>query len=76
LHISLYLALVYCSLHQGGCLEVRYFSRDLAKMAKVRRGTPFYRKMRQLHAYGYIVYKPSFDPAEGSRARLIRFKNV
>jgi len=69
LHISLYLSIYYCWVRQGGG-PVNCSARELMPLAKIGGGTPFYRRLKQLHRYGYIVYEPSFNPAIKSRVSL------
>ena len=70
LHISLYMAIVFVWARQGRPSRVQVSARDLKPVAKIAGGAPFYRCMKQLHRYGYIVYEPSFNPAEKSRILL------
>ena len=70
LHISLYVSIYYCWLRQGGG-PVNCSARELMPLAKSGGGTPFYRRLQQLHKYGYIVYEPSFNPEIKSRVLLL-----
>jgi hypothetical protein len=71
LHISLYTAVFYCWMRQGGDGPVETTAKELMPIAKIAGGTPFYRCIKQLHKYGYIVYEPSFNPAVKSRVWLV-----
>ena len=70
LHISLYMAILYCWLEQGGSGPVLFTGKELRPIAKIAGETPFHRVIRQLHTYGYIVYEPSFNAAVKSRVYL------
>jgi hypothetical protein len=70
LHISLYMAIFYLWVRQGRNGPAQFTARELMPAAKIMGGTAFYRYIRQLDAYGYIIYEPSFDPAVKSRAIL------
>jgi hypothetical protein len=70
MHISLYMAIIFTWAQQGRPEKVRVTSSDLKPLAKIAGRAPFYRCVKQLHAYGYIVYEPSFDPVEKSRIYL------
>lgn len=70
LHISLYMAIVFVWARQGRPSRVQVSARDLKPVAKIAGGAPFYRCMKQLHRYGYIIYEPSFNPLEKSRILL------
>ena len=67
LHISLYMAIVFVWARQGRPNRVQVSARDLKPVAKIAGGAPFYRCIKQLHRYGYIIYEPSFNPLEKSR---------
>lgn len=70
LHISLYMAILFIWARQGRPVRVQVSARDLKPVAKIAGAAPFYRCMKQLHRYGYIVYEPSFNPSEKSRIVL------
>jgi len=70
LHVSLFVALYYLSEKQGAHDPVLFTGRELMPIAKIGGGTPFYRCIKQLHAYGYIVYEPSFNASLKSRVSL------
>lgn len=66
MHLSLYLAILYCWLQQGGKGPVRVKGKELMALAKIGGPTPYYRTLRDLHEFGYIVYVPSFCATERS----------
>lgn len=71
-HISLYMAL----LHEMICVDsgVLLLRVDMIMcLAKISSRVTYHRCMRDLHAYGYIIYSPSFRPGE-SNVRLIELK--
>ena len=70
MHVSLYLAILYCWLRQGGSGAVRVSGKELMPLAKIGGPTPMYKSLRQLHEYEYIEYEPSFNPMEKSRVYL------
>jgi hypothetical protein len=70
-HISLYMALLYWREVQGADQVVLVSGRELGPVAKIVGGTPFYRCLRDLHRFGYIVYEPSFNPVTRSRVRFL-----
>ena len=69
-HVSVYMALVYVWVSQGGSGPAQVCGRELGGLAKIAGSTPLYRRLRELHRYGYIVYEPSFNPAVRSRVFL------
>ena len=71
LHVSLYLAVFYLWMEQGGVDPVPVSAKELMPVAKIGGTTPFYRCIKELHRYGYIVYEPSFNAARKSRVRPV-----
>ena len=70
MHISLYVAILFCWLQQGGAGFVRVSGRELMPLSKIGGPTPMYKCLRELHAFGYIVYQPSMSPKGKTRVYL------
>lgn len=70
MHVSLYVAILYCWLRQGGSGPARVSGRELMPLAKIGGLRPMYRCLRELHEFGYIVYQPSYNPADKSKVFL------
>lgn len=70
MHISMYVAILYCWIEQGGVGPARVKGKELMTLAKIGGPTPYYKTLRELHRYGYIDYKPSFSAMEKSRIYL------
>ena len=70
MHVSLYLAILYCWLRQGGVGAARVNRKELMPLAKIGGPTPLYKYLRELHEFGYIEYQPSFNPGEKSKVFL------
>jgi hypothetical protein len=75
LHISLYMAIIFCWARQGRPDRVLVMAKELKPLAKIVGGATFFRCIRQLHRYGYIVYEPSYNPAVKSRIFLSAQEN-
>jgi hypothetical protein len=69
-HVSLYMAIWHCWMMQGADGPVLFTARELMPGAKIAGGNLLYKSLRELHAYGYLVYEPSFNPAVKSRGYL------
>src|ERR1700727_2360553 len=69
LHLSLYLAI--CSLRSDSADIVRVSARALMPLPQIAGKTPYHRTILDLAAFGYIRYKPSYDPARPSLVWLI-----
>lgn len=74
LHISLYMTLIYLKELSFTHDALYVYSCEVRFLAKVSSSTTFRKGMRDLQAFGYIVYEPSFDPAKGSRVILVEKK--
>ena len=69
LHISLYMALLYLKdLRPIG--ELHVYSCEVMRLAKISSPNTYRKGMRDLDAFGYMIFEPSFDPAQGSRVIL------
>jgi hypothetical protein len=70
MHVSLYLAILYCWVRQGGAGPARVTGKELMPLAKIGGLTPLYKCLRELHQFGYIDYKPSHSMTDKSRVYL------
>lgn len=70
MHISLYMAILYCWLRQGGEGPARVSGKELMPISKIGGLRPMYRSLRELHEFGYIEYHPSFNALDKSRVYL------
>jgi hypothetical protein len=69
-HISLFLAILYFYRKQEYQLPIYVFRREVMKQAKISADGTYHKAMRELKAYGYIGYVPSYNPALGSLVYL------
>lgn len=70
-HISLFIAILYCSKIQDHQMPLSIYSKDLMRLAKIS-GMATYRKcMRDLSELGYIQYIPSYNPIRGSQVYIL-----
>ncbi|HEA29571.1 MAG TPA: hypothetical protein ENH91_06195 [Leeuwenhoekiella sp.] len=46
---------------------------EVMRLAKIRSKTTYHKRMVELNAYGYLDYRPSHDPARGSKIRMSIF---
>jgi len=70
MHLSLYLAIFYCWLIQGGEGPARVSGKELMSIAKIGELGSLYKSLRELHEYGYIGYRPSYNAREKSSVLL------
>lgn len=76
LHVSLYAAILHFYNAQEECAPVSVFSKQLMQHAKISSHDTYARYMRELHAYGYIYYVPSFNPYLGSLIYPLKLKST
>jgi hypothetical protein len=68
-HITLYVALWKKWMDSGSHGPLSFFRSDLCDLCKMGVNT-FHKRLRELHAYGYVEYIPSHSNEKGSRVRL------
>lgn len=69
-HIALYGALHQRWEEAGGVDPVQVYSREVMPFAKIYGSATYHRALRELHAYGYLRYEPSFNRLRRSRIYL------
>jgi hypothetical protein len=69
-HLSLYMALFQQWCIQEGKNPFCVTQAGLRQVAKIGR-TTYHKCMRELAAYGYIQYTPSYSPVLGSLVKLV-----
>ena len=60
-HISLYVSLVTYCYANGRANPLCVFSKEIMPASKISGVATYHRSIRELHAYGYIKYVPSFN---------------
>ncbi|MGZ3913534.1 MAG: hypothetical protein ACXVLT_13910 [Flavisolibacter sp.] len=65
-HICLYLAILKCWFDNEGRQPVSVFAKNLMQSAKIFSVSTYHRAIKDLDAYGYIKYEPSYNPLLGS----------
>jgi hypothetical protein len=64
-HVSLFLAVINTCKKQNKDMPISIYKKDIIKQAKIAPAT-FHRRINELHKYGYLIYKPSYNPLMGS----------
>ncbi|WP_121811393.1 hypothetical protein [Mucilaginibacter kameinonensis] len=72
-HGGLYAAIIYYWQSLDYPESFRVFAKELMKLAKISSCTTYHKCIRDLNAYGYLNYEPSFDRKVGS---LISFPSI
>ena len=62
-HIGLYAVLL--TFRKSGVIEI--CAKEVIPIAKIGTRSTYYRLIRELDAYGYVRYEPSYDPLKPSR---------
>ncbi len=75
-HISLYVTL--CMLWEERNFEQPFsvYSHEVMPVCKISSSSTFHKTIRELNAFGYIGYEPSFNRFEGSLVLFKRLKEV
>ncbi len=72
-HVSLYVALFQCwNLHRFEN-PIFVFRNEIMQMAKIGSANTYTKCMKELDAWGYLAYQPSFSPISGSKVHLYNF---
>jgi hypothetical protein len=70
-HLSLYLSLFRMWMGKGGVDPLPIHRSEVMRMAKISGAATYHRCIRELDAYGYIRYCPSFHPNCHTRVFLV-----
>lgn len=70
-HISLFMVIVYFST-EGPEGVFRVSRKKLMAYSRISSIVTYHKCMKELHDYGYVLYKPSFDPCRGSAVSFPR----
>ena len=72
-HISIYLALLYC-LNNQKQNQICTSRAKMMRLAKIT-GSPTYHKfIKEFIQYGYIIYKPSYHPVKQSTIEVLNLE--
>lgn len=66
-HIGIYAALLEYRAKMGNSNPIVAFSYDIMKIAKISSAMTYHKCVKDLNAYGYIRYEPSFNKNRGSK---------
>lgn len=66
-HIGIYAALLEYRAKMGNNNPIVAFSYDIMKIAKISSAMTYHKCVKDLNAYGYIRYEPSFNKNKGSK---------
>ena len=70
-HISLYMALFQLYNLNGFCNPVFITRSSVMLVAKISGIATYHKCIKDLHAYGYIQYLPSYNPSVSSKVNLL-----
>lgn len=69
-HKAVAVALIQLSAGVGFKSQIQISRRNIMNLSKIRSITTYHKYIKDLQAYGYIDYLPSFHPALGSKVTL------
>lgn len=70
-HISLFVAILYCSKIRDHQMPLSVYSKELMRQAKISGMATYHKCMRDLNELGYIRYIPSYNPIQGSQVYIL-----
>jgi hypothetical protein len=70
-HIGIYVALLQYCMENEGANPISAFSHEIMRIAKVSAQATYHRSVKDLHAFGYIRYEPSFKRNSRSKVYLL-----
>ena len=70
-HIGVFAALLQYYAQNGFTNPIHAFSYDIMRVAKLSSAITYHKCIKDLSAYGYIIYEPSFNRKKGSRIYLL-----
>jgi replication initiation and membrane attachment protein DnaB len=74
-HVSLYASLFQFWINKENKSRLELFSNEVMGLCKISASSTYHKTIRELHAFGYIIYDPSFNPHQRSRISLTKLKN-
>lgn len=72
-HISMYHALFIIWNECGFDSELSINRNDVMKLSKIGNANTYTKVLKELTEFGYVVYKPSYNPLIGSKVTIITF---
>lgn len=70
-HVGLYTAMVHSHEQQGFKNPFRITRRELMQTSAIRSFATYHKCLQQLIDWGYILYKPSYDPYKASQITFL-----
>jgi hypothetical protein len=70
-HITLLMAIFYCGYEIPGGADIRITRRRLMDMTHIHSKSTYHKVLQELQQLGYIHYRPTYNPHEGSSIRLL-----
>ncbi|MFI5162380.1 MAG: hypothetical protein ACHQHN_13960 [Sphingobacteriales bacterium] len=74
-HIGVYAALLHAWSQHGFIDPLSAYSREIMQIAKISAQATYHAKLKDLHAFGYIHYEPSFNRNKPSKVFLLNSKS-
>ena len=73
-HISLYVSLFQFWVKNGANNPLQLFGKEVMGICKISASSTYHKTLRDLHAFGYIEYEPSFNHSKASIICLTKIK--
>ncbi|MDB4926560.1 hypothetical protein [Mucilaginibacter sp.] len=69
-HISLFIAMFYYRPDDAGGDYFQVSRKKLMRFSRIKSVATYHKCIRELVAYGYIIYQPTYDPYRASKVSL------
>jgi hypothetical protein len=75
-HISVYASLLFFWQKKNYQSPLSFFSSDIMPYCKISGSATFHRILKELHAYGYVHYTPSYNHFLGSLVSFVSIRQA
>lgn len=70
-HISLFMAIFYYSNSESSYMAFQVCRRKLMHFSRIKSKATYHKCLAELVEFGYLTYKPSYDPFKGSTVCIV-----
>lgn len=70
-HITPFMAIFYYSKADDPNAQLKVCRRELMQFSRIKSKSTYHKCISELADFGYITYKPSFDPYKASMVRIL-----
>lgn len=75
-HISLYMALFQYWNYNRFQSPISISRSEMMAVSKIQAKATYHKVIKELHEYGLIIYRPSYNPFKGSEVELVQWLDI